>query len=201
MRIVGVRNTANRIFHLVSMEVRYTLDKYALSSGGLIVPHYNVASIQHGAFVLEGVSRSRNALINGDYKNYDWDSGYTCHQLGSGSISIQLAQPFVLSSMRLLLWDCDNRSYSYCIETSLDQSSWQMCADKRNEACRSWQVFVFPPRPVSFVRITGTHNTANEVFHCVHFEAPCEPEVLARYLADADAKQALPADPATPAAE
>jgi hypothetical protein len=27
------------------------------------------------AVVLEGVSRTRNALINGDYKNYDWDSG------------------------------------------------------------------------------------------------------------------------------
>jgi hypothetical protein len=30
IKIVGVRNTANRIFHLVSMEVRYTLDKYDL---------------------------------------------------------------------------------------------------------------------------------------------------------------------------
>ena len=66
--------------------------------------------------------------------------------------------------MRLLLWDCDNRSYSYSIETSVDQATWQMCADKRNEACRSWQVFVFDARPVSFVRITGTHNTANEVW-------------------------------------
>ncbi len=90
--------------------------------------------------------------------------------------------------MRLLLWDCDDRSYSYCIETSLDQSNWTMCADKRNEACRSWQVFVFPPRPVSFVRITGTHNTANEVFHCVHFEAPCEPDVLKRYLTETNLK-------------
>lgn len=52
------------------------------------------------AIVLEGVSRTRNALINGDFKNYDWDSGYTCHQLGSGSISIQLAQPYVIGSMR-----------------------------------------------------------------------------------------------------
>ncbi len=65
IRIVGVRNTANRIFHLVSMEVRYTHDKYELSNNGLIIPHYNVASIQHSSFVLEGVSRSRNALING----------------------------------------------------------------------------------------------------------------------------------------
>jgi len=30
IKIVGVRNTANRIFHLVSMEVKYTLDKYNL---------------------------------------------------------------------------------------------------------------------------------------------------------------------------
>jgi hypothetical protein len=28
---------------------------------------------------------------------------------------------------------------------------------------RSWQILVFTPRPVSFIRITGTHNTANEV--------------------------------------
>lgn len=100
------------------------------------VPHYNVSLISQGAFVLEGVSRTRNALINGDYKSYDWDSGYTCHQLGSGSICIQLAQPFVISSMRMLLWDCDNRSYSYCIETSIDQTNWTMVADKRDQSCR-----------------------------------------------------------------
>lgn len=190
IRIVGVRNTANRIFHLVSMEVKYSLDHYDLYNE-LIVPNYNIASILHSSFVLEGVSRSRNALINGDYKNYDWDSGYTCHQLGSGSISIHLAQPYVLNSMRLLLWDCDNRSYSYCIETSLDQSTWTMCADKRNEACRSWQVLVFPPRPVSFIRITGTHNTANEVFHCVHFEAPCAEDVLTRYIAENESEHQM----------
>ena len=148
----------------------------------MLVPNYNVASIEHSACVLEGVSRSRNALINGDYKNYDWDSGYTCHQLGSGNIIIQLSQPYVIDSMRLLLWDCDNRSYSYYIETSLDQTNWTVCVDKRNETCSSWQVLVFPPRAMSFIRIVGTHNTANEVFHCVHFECPCEKETLQRYL-------------------
>ena len=29
--------------------------------------------------------------------------------------------------------------------------------------CRSWQLIEFPPRPVTFVRIIGTKNTANEV--------------------------------------
>ncbi len=86
--------------------------------------------------VLDGVSRSRDALINGDYKNYDWDSGYTCHQLGSGSISIQLAQPYIIGSMRLLLWDCDNRWYSFYIETSVDSKNWTVVVDKRNESCQ-----------------------------------------------------------------
>lgn len=66
----------------------------------LLVPVENVATIKNSACVIEGVSRSRNALINGDTRQYDWDSGYTCHQLGSGAIVVQLAQPYMISSMR-----------------------------------------------------------------------------------------------------
>lgn len=64
------------------------------------VPTENVATIADCASVIEGVSRSRNALLNGDTKNYDWDSGYTCHQLGSGAIVVQLAQPYMIGSIR-----------------------------------------------------------------------------------------------------
>ena len=64
------------------------------------MPKENIATVQASACVIEGVSRSRNTLINGDTKNYDWDSGYTCHQLGSGALVIQLAQPYVIGSMR-----------------------------------------------------------------------------------------------------
>ena len=35
----------------------------------------NVATIESNAVVSEGVSRKRNALINGDYQSYDWDTG------------------------------------------------------------------------------------------------------------------------------
>lgn len=38
--------------------------------------------------------------------------------------------------------------------------------------CRSWQILEFEPCPVTFIKIVGTTNTANEVFHCVHFECP-----------------------------
>ncbi|XP_075534094.1 BTB (POZ) domain containing 9 isoform X2 [Dermacentor variabilis] len=179
--IEGTHNTVNRVFHAVSLECKHV----ALETGeeeepfpnleeGLVVPHENVATVARSAYVVEGVSRSRNALINGDTSKYDWDSGYTCHQLGNGAIVVQLAQPYRVDSMRLLLWDCDSRQYSYYVEVSVDQQNWNMVADKRNELCRSWQLLRFPRQPVVFIRIVGTHNTANEVFHCVHFECPAQ---------------------------
>ena len=64
------------------------------------VPTYNVASTRRQATVIEGVSRNRNDLIDGSIKNYDLESGYTCHQVGSGSITIQLAQPYIIGSMK-----------------------------------------------------------------------------------------------------
>ena len=72
----------------------------------LSVPVENVASISSSATVLEGVSRSRNALLNGNTRDYDWDTGYTCHQLGSGSILLQLAQPYIIGSMRSVCLLC-----------------------------------------------------------------------------------------------
>ncbi|XP_076245296.1 BTB (POZ) domain containing 9 [Calliopsis andreniformis] len=174
IRIVGTKNTVNKVFHVVSFEAYYTNHTEKLSNG-FVVPTQNVATMNRSATVSEGVCRTRNALLNGDTSNYDWDIGYTCHQLGSGSISVQLGQPYVIDSMRLLLWDCDNRSYSYYIEVSGDAWSWTVVADRTREACRSWQTIHFePPRPVVFIRIVGTHNTANEVFHCVHFECPAQ---------------------------
>ncbi|CAG5124300.1 unnamed protein product [Candidula unifasciata] len=176
VKVVGTHNTVNRVFHLVSFECFFTTRLFHLDRG-LVVPTENVATDKNSALVIEGVSRTRNALINGNTHNYDWDSGYTCHQLGSGAICIQLAQPYVLSTMRLLLWDCDDRSYNFYIEVSTDQQKWVLVVDRRQESCKSWQTFAFDPLPVTFIRIVGTHNTANEVFHCVHFESPADTSV------------------------
>ncbi|XP_030200597.1 BTB/POZ domain-containing protein 9 [Gadus morhua] len=173
VRIVGTHNTVNKVFHLVAFECMFTNRSYTLDNG-LVVPNENAATIAACASVVEGVSRSRNALLNGDTRNYDWDSGYTCHQLGSGAIVIQLAQPYSISSLRLLLWDCDERSYSYFIEVSTNQQQWTKVVDRTKVACRSWQTLKFEKNPASFIRIVGTHNTANEVFHCVHFECPAQ---------------------------
>jgi len=176
LRIVGTNNTVNKVFHVVTLEALYSESSQMLDMG-LIVPQSNVATLDASALVTEGVCRSRNALLNGDTSNYDWDSGYTCHQLGSGAIVVQLGQPYALESLRMLLWDCDDRSYSYYIEVSTNQRDWEVVCDRTREACRSWQLITFKRRPVVFIRIVGTHNTANEVFHCVHFEAPAMADI------------------------
>lgn len=100
-----------QVFHLVSFEAMYKL-KIPKLVNNIIFPKTNVATLEKNACVIEGVryvltfqdvqqypeyvyfflSRSRNNLLNGDTKHYDWDSGYTCHQLGSGAILIQLGQ-------------------------------------------------------------------------------------------------------------
>lgn len=87
-----------------------------LSSYKIAVPKHNIATVEKSASVIEGVSRSRNTLLNGDTSNYDWDSGYTCHQLGSGSILVQLGQPYMLDSMRYVMLLCGG---TYLIEVSI----------------------------------------------------------------------------------
>jgi len=171
IRVLGTFNSVNRYFHLVTFKCSYTASVPEFRNC-IIVPTSNVAFIRENALLIEGVSRNRNALIDGNTENYDWESGYTCHQIGSGCITIQLAQPYFIGSMRMLLWDCDSREYSFYIEVSLDQNEWEMVVDKRQENCRCWQQMNFKARPVSFIKIVGTRNTANEVFHVVHFEAP-----------------------------
>uniref|UniRef100_A0A1I7U6P3 BTB domain-containing protein n=1 Tax=Caenorhabditis tropicalis TaxID=1561998 RepID=A0A1I7U6P3_9PELO len=138
----------------------------------IIIPHRNITTIENHARVVEGVSRCRNALINGDITSYDWDSGYTCHQIGSGLIMIQLAQPYIISSMRLLLWNCDDRFYSYYVAVSTNQDDWTTIVDHTNDESRGWQELLFDPLPVVYIKVVGTRNSSNEVFHVVHLEAP-----------------------------
>uniref|UniRef100_A0A1L8DAN5 BTB/POZ domain-containing protein 9 n=1 Tax=Nyssomyia neivai TaxID=330878 RepID=A0A1L8DAN5_9DIPT len=173
IRLVGTHNTVNKVFHVVSLEAMYTANIPPLHNG-IVAPVRNVATLEMSAIVVDGVSRTRNVLINGDVKNYDWDYGFTCHQLVSGMILVQLGQPYYIGSLRLLLWDLDDRNYCFYIETSTNRRNWEVVVDKRSDPVRSWQHFTFTPRPVVFIKIVGTYNTANEIFHCVHFECPSQ---------------------------
>lgn len=85
---------------------------------------------------------------------------------------IQLAQPYIISSMRILLWNCDDRFYSYYVAVSKNQDEWVTIVDRTNEECHGWQELIFDPLPVVYIRLVGTRNSINEVFHVVHLEAP-----------------------------
>ena len=52
-----------------------------MDSKGVIEPCDNIATIERGAIVVEGVSKQRSTLLNGNTTQYDWEDGYTCHQV------------------------------------------------------------------------------------------------------------------------
>ncbi len=67
--------------------------------------------------------------------------------------------------------DCSIRAYSYYIDVSMDQKDWVRVIDHRKYMCRSWQELYFPARVVRYIRIVGTYNNVNKVFHVVSLEA------------------------------
>uniref|UniRef100_A0A0N5B6N2 BTB domain-containing protein n=1 Tax=Strongyloides papillosus TaxID=174720 RepID=A0A0N5B6N2_STREA len=179
VRIRGTNSSILNLFQILTFHALYTANPRKVDPiTNIVIPERSIATTKENALVIEGVSRTRNALLNGNYEDYDWDNGYTCHQLGSGSITIHFPQPYLVDSIRLLLWDRDDRYYSYYIEGSVDGKGWKRIIDKTNEECRSWQDLKFEPVIVGYIRIVGTHNSANEVFHCVHFECPSDAKIL-----------------------
>uniref|UniRef100_A0A7E4V492 BTB domain-containing protein n=1 Tax=Panagrellus redivivus TaxID=6233 RepID=A0A7E4V492_PANRE len=130
----------------------------------LFIPHQNVSTIAKHAITVEG--SNGNAFIFGTFAEYDGGSGFTCHTIGTGCIMLQLPQPYLLDQMKLLLWDKDQRQYSYHIEVSTDKKQWTRIVEEN--LVSSWREVNFNRQPVVFVKIVGTHNTANTDFHVVH---------------------------------
>ena len=63
----------------------------------------------------------------------------------------------IFLNFRLLLWDCDDRSYSYYIEVSNNKSDWEVVWDRSKQGCKSWQHITFPRRPLVLIRIGKKH--------------------------------------------
>ena len=109
----------------------------------------NLAQEVHGAEVLSG--EFRDTLFNGEYTCYDLERGFTRHLIGEEEkqgIVIGLGRPSIINNIRLLLWDKDQRSYSYVIECSLDNQNWTQIVDYSSYFCRSWQKIYFVPKVV-----------------------------------------------------
>lgn len=134
---------------------------------GLVYPTQNVATVEMGA------STEHHELINGNMTEYGGMHGFAAHDIPNGEfLLLRLSQPFMIDSLRLLLWDHNSRYYHYYIDCSLDNQNWTRIVDRTSQRSRSWQNFAF--NPMMYIKIGGTHNTENRWFHCVHFECPSQ---------------------------
>lgn len=128
---------------------------------GFVVPSQNVATPAQGAFVSGGVNREK--LLNGKTQPTTGNVDCTYHKLNPESkILIQLSQPYNIGSLRLRLWDLDDRSYRFFIETSANYSNWIRVCDNTKEGATGWQTIAFEPRAVSFIRIVGTASSSTD---------------------------------------
>ena len=128
-------------------------------------------------------------LIDGVTASYDGENGYgyTVWTPTPGAIMLDLKKLCTISSMRLLLWDLDNRYYRYKIEASRDHLTWDTIVDRTAETdqCRSWQDIGFnPPIQARYLRLMGTYNSANVQFHVVEWEVYGVPPETFRSMAD-----------------
>ena len=81
-----------------------------------------------------------------------------------GSMTLDLKGLCTISSMRLLLYDLDNRYYQYKIEASSNNTTWVTIVDRTaaTNQCRSWQDISFNPLIQAwYLRLTGTYNSNN----------------------------------------
>ena len=112
----------------------------------------NLALKCNGAEVLSG--EFKETLFNGEYSLYDLERGFTRHPIGESEkegIVISLGRPSIINTIRMLLWDKDQRSYSYIVECSLDNQHWTQLVDYSEYPCRSWQRIHFSAKVVRFV--------------------------------------------------
>lgn len=115
----------------------------------VIVPSKNIATVECNAILIQGFGGNNMMNLKQDE--------FTYHEYGS-SIILQYNQPYYVGSLRMLIGKSLNYSdkYSFYIETSQNKKKWEMVVDERQEALTGWQEFDFTPRPVVFIKITGT---------------------------------------------
>jgi len=138
-------------------------------------PEQNLALAIHGARV-EGCDRPAGEpelgpenAIDGIIDNYGGQGGFAYFAI-PGSMTIELPKTEMVARTQLLLWNIDDRSFQYQIETSLDNKHWQIAADKSRGQWTGWQVDNFAARKARFVRLTGLHDSRNNNFQVVEFE-------------------------------
>ncbi|XP_050435391.1 BTB/POZ domain-containing protein 9-like [Adelges cooleyi] len=178
IRIVYIRtkNTVNKPCKFVEISYKTNRRHLVEIEDGLVAPKCNVVSSSKNAIILKGESRFDNYTLLDHLNTCDMYDRHTWHKLGSGCILVQLPQPYMLSSMRMLLEiDPDELIFfKYTIEVSVNNKEWKIIANKTKRETQSMQLLNFDPTPIVFIRITGVHCSDGDEFRCVYLEAPAK---------------------------
>ncbi|XP_050435240.1 BTB/POZ domain-containing protein 9-like [Adelges cooleyi] len=90
-------------------------------------------------------------------------------------VLIQLAQPYVLSSLRILLNDGDSETCGYIIHVSVNNEVWVPIVDKSKKPVHSLELLKFDPTPIVYIRITAVRHLKNyKLIKKVFIEAPAQ---------------------------
>ncbi len=87
---------------------------------------------------------------------------------------VDLQKPVPVARVVVVGYYGDGRHYGFTVETSLDGEAWDKAADRpENSELSTAEGYLckFDPRPVRFIRITQTHNSANSGRHLVEVMA------------------------------
>ena len=92
------------------------------------VPEENIANVSHGSQVIRG--EMTQALLDGDTQTYDFDRGFTRHPIDGNNgqgIVVKLGQPYIINTIKMLLWDRDMR-YKLCVFFNSRSSQFSLSA-------------------------------------------------------------------------
>jgi len=117
-------------------------------------------------------ARLANDGFAGNTDRY-WATDVAQHP-GAAWWQVDLQEPATVGRVVVVGYHGNKRRYGFTIETSLDGRTWDMVADRRdNTELSTAQGYTssFAPRPVRYIRVTQTHNSANTGRHLVEVMA------------------------------
>jgi hypothetical protein len=113
-------------------------------------------------------------IIDGNTTDYTGTSGFGYFAI-PGSFTITLPAVVTIARIETLLWDLDDRTFTYRIETSSDGVEWDLAVDKSEGAWSSWQVDRFSARSAKYIRFTGLSNSSGQpIMQVVELQAFAE---------------------------
>jgi len=138
----------------------------------------NVKSLTTGkpATCSHALSACPASLAN-DGQSNDTDSYWATdvqQQPGAAWWQVDLQQPTTVGRVVVVAYYGDKRHYGFTVETSVDGKRWTVVAvqrDNQKPATQDGYTCRFDPRPVRYIRVTQTHNSANSGRHLVEVMA------------------------------